>query len=181
MKLINKTILIISNEPWGDIWYSKHNWAFELSKNNQVYFINPPKRWKIFDLFKTKILTTKYNDNLYILNYNNRLPFTRFNILFKINENIIFKQLNKFFKDKDNIIFWTFDPYRLINPKKMNLVTSIYFIADKYQIQREKQLINNVENILSVSKELTLSKIGLRDLIIFSFGSPKILFKIFII
>ncbi len=155
MKLINKTILIISNEPWGDIWYSKHNWAFELSKNNKVFFVNPPKKWKFSNLFTSNVSINNYTDNLYILNYNNRLPYTRFNILFKINEFLVFKSLKKIFKNEKDIVFWTFDPYRLINPKKMNLLTSIYFIADKYQIQREKQLINNVENILSVSKELT--------------------------
>lgn len=155
MKLKDKTILIISNEPWGDIWYSKHNWANELSKNNFVYFINPPHRWKPKDLLKTKIQIEDYKPSLKILNYNNRLPFTRFNLLFKLNERLIYKSLNKFFKSESDIIFWTFDPYRLIYPQKLNILTSIYFIADRYLINRETILIRNTKNIISVSKELT--------------------------
>ena len=34
MKLENQTILVTSNEPWGDLWYSKQNYAYELSKKN---------------------------------------------------------------------------------------------------------------------------------------------------
>ena len=155
MKLKDKTILIISNEPWGDIWYSKHNWANELSKNNFVYFINPPHRWKPKDLLKTKIQIEDYKPSLKILNYNNRLPFTRFNLLFKLNESFIYKSFNKYFSDKNNIIFWTFDPYRLIYPQKLNILMSIYFIADRYKIKREQELIKKSDYIFAVSKELT--------------------------
>lgn len=155
MQLINKIILIVSNEPWGDIWYSKHNWANELSKNNLVYFINPPRKWQFKDIFKTTIKTENYSETLKILNYNNRLPLTRFGFLFKINEALIFKALKKFFKNEKNLIFWTFDPYRLIYPQNLNLLHSIYFVADRYLIQREKILINNVNSIISVSKDLT--------------------------
>jgi len=155
MELKKKTILIISNEPWGDIWYSKHNWAYELSKNNIVYFINPSGRWRLKDVFKNKITTTNYSKSLKILSYKNRLPFTRFKILFNLNEKIIFNSLNKYLKDNKEIIFWTFDPYRLITPNKINILFSIYFIADKYQIPREEILISNVDYIFSVSKQLT--------------------------
>jgi len=155
MQLKNKCILIISNEPWGDIWYSKHNWAFELSKDNLVYFVNPPKRWKLSHLFNKGIKVDNYTESLKIFNYNNRLPFTRFDFLFKLNENIIYKTLNAFFKDKKNIIFWSFDPYRLINPKKINKLFSIHFIADKYLMKREVELVNNSDYHITVSKELS--------------------------
>lgn len=155
MQLKNKTILIVSNEPWGNMWYSKHNWAFELSKNNLVYFINPPNRWKFKDIFKTTIKIKDYSKTLKILNYNNRLPLTKYNFLFKINESLIFKALNKFFKNKKKLIFWSFDPYRLIYPNKLNFLHSIYFVADRYLIPREKILIRNVNSIISVSKDLT--------------------------
>lgn len=39
----NKTILIISPEPWGKMMISKHHYALELAKlGNEVYFLNPP-------------------------------------------------------------------------------------------------------------------------------------------
>lgn len=42
----NKRILIISPENWAHLFVSKHHYAIELAKNNQVYFLNPPSdRW----------------------------------------------------------------------------------------------------------------------------------------
>ncbi len=69
MKLENQTLLVISNEPWGDIWYSKHNWAYELSKKNKVFFINPPIKWKISNLWSFKICIDDYNESLQVLGY----------------------------------------------------------------------------------------------------------------
>ena len=46
-----KNIIIVSNEPWGDIWYSKHHYAYELNKTNQVLFIDPPRKWSFWNLF----------------------------------------------------------------------------------------------------------------------------------
>jgi len=39
----DKTILIISPQPWGIMFVAKHHYARELaSQGNRVYFINPP-------------------------------------------------------------------------------------------------------------------------------------------
>ena len=155
MKLENQNILIFSNEPWGDVWYSKHNWAFELSKKNNVFFINPPKKWGLKGLFKISI--TSYTERLKILNYNNLLPFTRIGWLYQINNFIISKRIKRFlFKNNCNeFIFWTFDPYRCTNPKLFSPKFAIYFIADKYYIKREQELIDNVDYFFSISKVLT--------------------------
>lgn len=169
MKLENQNILIFSNEPWGDVWYSKHNWAFELSKKNNVFFINPPKKWCLKNLFKISI--TSYTERLKILNYNNLLPFTRIGWLYQINNFIISKRIKKFlFKNNCNeFIFWTFDPYRCTNPKLFSPKFAIYFIADKYQTQKEKELISNTDFFITVSKELT-NNLGLKKLLVLSHG-----------
>ncbi len=62
MRLINKSILIISPEPWDHIFVSKHHYAAYLAKRgNQVIFANPPKRkW---GLANTEI------DDLRVLDY----------------------------------------------------------------------------------------------------------------
>ncbi len=40
--LNNKTILLISPQPWGDIYLSKHHYAIALAKKgNKVFFLNP--------------------------------------------------------------------------------------------------------------------------------------------
>jgi hypothetical protein len=156
MKLENQTILIFSNEAWGDIWYSKHNWAFELSKKNKVFFINPPGKWQLNNLL-LRVSTFNYSKNLTILSYNNILPFSRFNLIFKINNFFVSKLLKKWLhKIKvSNYIFWTFDPYRFTNPNLLSPLFSIYFIADKYQTKHEKEVIKNVDFLISVSKSLT--------------------------
>ena len=86
LKLEDQTILIISNEPWGDMWYSKHNWANELSNKNKVYFINPPEKWSPTHLFSSNTTVTNYSKSLSIVDYNNRFPFTRNEIIFRVNE-----------------------------------------------------------------------------------------------
>ncbi|HVS95277.1 MAG TPA: hypothetical protein VHE54_02295 [Puia sp.] len=41
--LVNKNILIISPQAWGNMFISKHHYAVELARRgNRVYFLNPP-------------------------------------------------------------------------------------------------------------------------------------------
>ena len=68
----NKNIFIVSNETWGETWYSKHNYAWELSQNNKVYFINPPVPFSFSNIFKKNIVETKIKDSLSILTYKNK-------------------------------------------------------------------------------------------------------------
>lgn len=43
LKLTDKSILIVSPEPWSHIFVSKHHYAVYLAtRNNKVYFLNPP-------------------------------------------------------------------------------------------------------------------------------------------
>ena len=43
MSLKDKVILIISPQPWYQLFVSKHHYAIELAKyGNTVYFLNPP-------------------------------------------------------------------------------------------------------------------------------------------
>jgi len=157
--LKNRTILITSNEPWGDVWYSKHNWAYELSRNNQVFFINPPPRWSLKNLFQFRVNVQSYSSSLKILTYNNRFPFTRFKIIYDINNFIVCRNLKKWFTNKNiiNYIFWAFDPYRLTKPQLLAPIKSLYFRVDKIHkgfIQQEKDFIENVNHLIVTSPEL---------------------------
>ncbi|MDF1674519.1 MAG: hypothetical protein P1U44_02300 [Vicingaceae bacterium] len=156
MKLENQTLLVISNEPWGDIWYSKHNWAYELSKKNKVFFINPPIKWKISNLWSFKICIDDYSESLHVLDYQNILPFTRFSLIYKLNNFIVSKKIKKWLLNNNykKYIFWTFDPYRFSNPQLFSPILSIYFRVDKYRVQKEKKLLNNIDKLVVTSKEL---------------------------
>jgi len=149
-------ILIVSNEPWGDIWYSKQNWAYELSKKNKVFFINPQIKWKFSNLWSFKICLDNYSESLQVLGYQNILPFTRFSLIYKLNNFIVSKKIKKWLKNNNHekYIFWTFDPYRFSNPQLFSPLLSIYFRVDKYRVQKEKILLKNIDKLVVTSKEL---------------------------
>lgn len=132
MKLQGENILIVSNEPWGDVWFSKHNYAWELSKNNIVYFINSPSNWKFSNLFSKNFNIEVVNKNLSVVNIQNFLP-SSFNFLKEINNYIACKRLLKFlpgFKS-GKFILWNFTPLFLFRPNLLPLKTSIFHIVDQ--------------------------------------------------
>ncbi len=154
MELIGQTILIISNEPWGDLWYSKQNYAYELSKSNTVFFINPPQHWKLKNLFHNPIQTIKYNDTLHVLSYQNFLPIAN-DATSILNNNLISRYLTAFFKKNKvrDYIFWSFDPIRLYNPKLLKPKLSIYHCVDLFFFKYigEKILCKNTDIIIGNS------------------------------
>ena len=156
MKLEGNNIVIISNEPWGEIWYSKHNYAYELSKNNRIIFVNPTSKWRLQNLFKTKVKIEPISESLCQLSYFNFLPA----FFLGYNNRIVSKKIQiamekiKF----TSPIFWSFDPYRLYNPALLGAKLSIFHAVDKYLFihPAEDKLYNNVDLFLSVSKDFEL-------------------------
>jgi hypothetical protein len=129
MKLENQTILITSNEPWGDVWFSKHNWANELSKGNQVYFLNSPGNWKASNLLK-KIKVEAISSSLNVITIQNLFP-SKFIIFKELNNFILSKRIKLYFDKKNQrIILWSFTPLILFRPKLLNCLISIFHIVD---------------------------------------------------
>ena len=147
MHLENQTILIISNEPWGDVWFSKQHYAYELSKlGHQVYFINPTSKWNWFNIFSCKVIYTATSyENITIVNYKNNFPQTIFKQIFtKINDFITCIKLNKnIVLNNPNLIWWKFDPYRFLSSFPFNKNKHIYHVVDPYNLlwQDKKQAI----------------------------------------
>ena len=156
MKLKDRIILITSNEPWGDIWYSKQNYAYELSKNNLVFFINPPTRWKFSNLFRNKIKQAKYTDSLIYLDYENYLPI-RGKFLNVLNNKLVSRKLKKYFfqKGKSPDILWAFDPLRLYDYKLLGAKMGIYHVVDYYYFKYygEVELCKKSDLIFSTSQK----------------------------
>jgi hypothetical protein len=170
IKLENQIILVISNEPWGKMWFSKHNWANELSNQNKVFFINPPKKWSLKHFFSDGIIISKYSESLNIVDYYNRLPFTRNDFVFRINEGIIVKSLIGKLKKKKDFIFWSFDPYRFSSPQLFKPLKSIFFRVDIFLFKnRERKLIKNVDGVIVTAKEL-LKGVNAKNELIISHG-----------
>jgi hypothetical protein len=150
MDLKGCNIFIISNEPWGKIWYSKHHYANALAKENTVQFINPAAGYNPF----SGIILNKINENLTTVTYKNIIPFSgRLDILNKWNDRLIIRKLMKKLEARENNIFWSFDPQRLVNTKYVPSFKTIYHIMDSYRSLREKKFIKDVNLVLTVSQE----------------------------
>ncbi len=103
MEFKNKTILLVSPEPWGHIFVSKHHYAVHLGKRgNKVFFLNPPS--------KTNSITATDYENVFSVNYNGFPKGMRFfpKFLQGIFVNIKFQQLQKWYGVRFDII-WSFD------------------------------------------------------------------------
>jgi len=155
MRLENQTILITSNEPWGDLWYSKQNYAYELSKKNKVYFINPPTKWTPRNLLKNKAVEKSYNENLHYIEYENFLPI-RGNFLNRLNNRWVSFLLKKYFRKKGihDYILWAFDPLRLFDPSLLGAKLSIYHCVDFYYFKYlgEHELCKNSDLLFATSQ-----------------------------
>ncbi len=156
MKLENQNIVIISNEPWGDIWYSKQNYAYELSKlGNKVFFIDPPQPYEWKNLFSNHFILKKYSDNLSIIQYRNRLPAGKFN---KLNNQWVTKELEHYLTSigVNNYLLWTFDPVRLNDPRLFkNAKYKIFHCVDIYKFEyypNLKILLQHVDTMFSTAQ-----------------------------
>ena len=156
MKLQNKNILLFSIEPWSEIWYSKHHWAYELSKKNKVLFFNSPQRWSIKNLFKPNFKAKKYSKNIKVIDYSNIFPFSSFSYFSTINELLLSKSLKKWLKKEgiNEFIIWSFDPYRFTQPKLLKPILSIFYITDLFQNKNDKTIVKNSDFVFSVNKAL---------------------------
>lgn len=157
MKLENQHILILSNEPWGETWFSKHNYAWELAKKNKVYFINPPVPFHPLNIFSSTINEEKITDNLCVLTYKNILPVS-VEILRRINESFVLKRLKNLLDlhSANQPIFWTFDPSRLTSPELLNCRYTIFHAVDKYRFLRQAEYVitKKADLIICVAEEI---------------------------
>ena len=72
MDLSAYTIIVSSNEPWGDVWLTKQHFANELAKlGASVYFLNPVSKWGIGDLFSSQVEIIETPFGIKVVNYRN--------------------------------------------------------------------------------------------------------------
>ncbi len=117
-----KNILLISPEPWGINFVSKHHYARELAKNNKVYFLNPPsKKFKI----------AAFNSTLFIVDHKpvfrglGRLPAYISAYLIYYELKVIEKKVGCRFD-----IIWNFDSSRFFNLAKIKNKLKIAHLVD---------------------------------------------------
>ena len=132
MDLDTLPILLTSNEPWGEVWFSKQHYANELTKlGHKVIFLNPPLYWSPLDLFSFQVKTEKTPEGITIANYHNNLPVRIFpKLCVRINDFLNRKKIEKAFP-ADRYLIWQFDPNRFAFLNKQKYIR-LYHVADPY-------------------------------------------------
>jgi len=149
-------IVITSNEPWGDTWYSKQNYAWELSRSHKVWFLDPPQAWRPGALFNSGFASKKIHAHLHVLRYTNALP-VRNAALYRWNNRIVSSRLRAWLSAQGvrDFLFWSFDPYRLSDPALLGAGASIFHAVDKYGFvpYGEAELARNSDLVLCVAED----------------------------
>lgn len=154
MSIIGRDILVISNEGWSNIWYSKHHYAHTLAQHNRVWFVDPPTSFRLQNLLRPAPRIDRLDDNLHLIRYSNPLPLSgRIDWVFRLNEKLVAKAIRKMLlaRQVKNLLFWSFDPFRLVYPDWVGATNSIYHSMDFYNNQRESWLLAAVDGLVSVS------------------------------
>src|SRR4051812_43229433 len=75
MEFRNKTVLIVAQEDWGDMYVSKHHYAHELAKaGNTVYFMNGPDQVNKLRPGEVRILASGI-DQLFLVEHRFFYPY----------------------------------------------------------------------------------------------------------
>lgn len=130
MRLVGKTIFILSPQEWDHIHVSKHHYAKELAKRgNFVYFVNPPERGLKYPFIKTN----EVEKNLTVVNHSLWFPYD-----LKFHAFSLFKLLLRF------------QIFRLrILVKKIDLVWSFTALYSNPRLFKSAKVIyHQVDNII---------------------------------
>lgn len=132
---IKRTILLFSLEPWGDMWYSKQHYAWELAKEHNVFFISPPDGWRLRDLFKNELKVEQVNPGLSTVRYSNMLPLRVLpKTLAQWVQQRTATRLSRLLAHGSNVL-WCFYPEALALQKSLHAPGTqlLYHVVDPYQ------------------------------------------------
>lgn len=155
-RLEGSDILVTSNEPWGPVWYSKHHYAYELSKKNRVIFIDPVKPWRSQALCGPRPRLVPVAQNLWVLQYRNPLPSSSA-LSFKLNNRIVSCSIGRALRKMGfrTDLLLSFDPSRLYAPALLRAKSSLFVAVDDYihSMRGERLLYERVDGFLSISEQ----------------------------
>lgn len=153
-------IFITSNEPWGDVWFSKQHYANELAMlGYTVYFLNAPTHWSPKHFFDNSLKIKNIKQNLSVVNYVNPYPLRFAKPMFaRWNDQRNYKKLLALVGDKKQVIWWKFDPFRFASRTIFNTQNTkhIYHVVDPYQhVDTDKLLAQTADLLVLVSDYYT--------------------------
>lgn len=145
-----KLIFIISNEEWGNVWLSKHHYALELAKDNEVYFVDPPGSWSPGNLFSSGLRTETISKGLTRVSYRNNFPVLN-GLFLPLNDRINSSRLQELAGGRE-AIFWQFDPFRFITIPALKNAFRIYHVTDLFRhIKTDREVAANADLVVTVS------------------------------
>ncbi len=149
-------IVVTSDEPYSKMWHTQLIYTEYLSKNNIVYFVNPPKKWSIKNIFQNSFQKKEINNKLFILNYINRFPAS-INFLNNINERYNEKKLSIEFKkhNYNKILIWHFDSFRCAFKNNFFntsiIIKRIYHVIDPFYKNPIDRLLCQAANLIIIT------------------------------
>lgn len=138
-------VLIISPDPWGINFVSKHHYAQALARLGfSVFFLNPPR---------SAFAREEIEPNLVVLSYRvtfrglNRLPVFLRKVLMRIEV----QRLRRYFQIEDLDLVWSFDPFRFQDLALFKAKKSIYQSVDWHRTARERDITLSADLLLVTS------------------------------
>ncbi|MCB9194909.1 MAG: hypothetical protein H6598_01615 [Flavobacteriales bacterium] len=147
MKLKGKRILIISPDSWGFIKMSKHHYALELAKDNEVFFLGPPNKSSSTIETSEGVNIIKY---LPLFKGINKVPFIwlkRKLMSFEI------RRIEKFCQGEFDVV-WSFDSSRLYYLDLFGTQMKIAHIVDHRENFYLEELVLSSDLILASSDSI---------------------------
>ncbi len=153
----SKNILIISPNPWGKMFVSKHHYAVALAAlGHKVYFLNP----LTFNGFNTQLSAAIGYDNIKIIDTS--LPQWAYILRFKaksIYNYIVNLHIKKILKTTavhfDEV--WCFETNLYPNLSKFKAVKIIYFPADLLMYPYQVKVANKADLCVTISQTIVNS------------------------
>ncbi len=151
----DKKILLISPEPWGINFVSKHHYANYLAKENTIYFLNPANGFSKNPLGNVSCKLKTIKKGLITIDYVNLIP--RLNNLPKAVQKRTYKKQAKQIQKAIGIekidIVWSFDPNRFFEQGVWNAITKLYHTVDFHpQAKYEKDLVLSSDHFFGVTR-----------------------------
>jgi len=152
--LRDKIILIVSPQPWGKMFVSKHHYAIELAKKgNRIYFLEPPvDEKKSFIKMQSAAQFPSITLVQYSPSFNLNLRF-HFRLLF---DRLMRRQVNKICKkigEKIDVL-WCFETNLYSDLSWFKARINIYHVVDPVNSKYQIAAANSASIILSVSERI---------------------------
>ncbi|WP_027420905.1 glycosyltransferase family protein [Crocinitomix catalasitica] len=158
----NKKILLISPEPWGENFVSKHHYANYLSLNNEVYFLNPPTTFSKIPFASMGFRSNKIHNNLTQIDYLNLVPKLN-DLPTKIQDRIYkiqAKKIQKHLKIDNFDLVWTFDPNRFFQQSVWEAGKRIYHTVDVHSGKSREEVLAKTSDLVLLSSALLRERLN---------------------